>query len=90
MQDLMPLMIKPLRINGDKMLDHQQLHLLLSLLETKEFQIAIMRTMMLLLLPSRNNTMMLKCTDKTKLMPKKMLINGEKDSLQVQDQLSTL
>jgi hypothetical protein len=46
--------------------------------------------MMLFLLPLRNNIMMLKCTDKTKLMLKKLLINGEKDGLQAQDQLLTL
>jgi hypothetical protein len=61
-----------------------------SLLETKESQIAITRTMMLLLMPSRSNTVKLNNSDKTKLMLKRMLINGERDSPQAQAQLSKM
>jgi len=61
-----------------------------SLLETKVSQIAIMRTMMLLLIKSRKNIMLLKSTDKTKLMLKKMLMHGELEEPQVQAQLSIL
>jgi hypothetical protein len=88
MKDLKKLRIKKLVMLGDKMKDHQQLNS--SLYLSVEFQTAMQKTMMLLLLLSRNNTMMLNCTDKIKLMLKKLLINGEKDGLQAQDQLLTL
>jgi len=61
-----------------------------SLLETKVSQIAILRAMVLLLIKSRKNTMLLKSTDKTKLMLKKMLMHGELEEPQVQAQLSIL
>jgi len=46
--------------------------------------------MVILLLKSRKNTMLLKSTDKTKLMLKKMLMHGELEEPQVQAQLSIL
>lgn len=60
------------------------LHLLC---KKEEFQIAILSTVMLLAPLSRKLTPMLRTSDKIKLMPKKLLTNGELDGLHLQAQL---
>jgi len=57
-----------------------------SLCKIEEFQIAILSTVMLLALLLRKLTPMLKTSDKIKLMPKKLLTNGELDGLHHQAQ----
>jgi len=64
------------------------LHLIQSALcKKEEFQIAILSTVMLLVPLSRKLTPMLRTSDKIKLMPKKLLTNGELDGLHLQAQL---
>lgn len=64
------------------------LHLIQSALcKKEEFQIAILSTVMLLAPLSRKLTPMLRTSDKIKLMPKKLLTNGELDGLHLQAQL---
>jgi hypothetical protein len=58
-----------------------------SLRKIEEFQIAILSTVMLLVLLLRKLTLMLRTSDKIKLMPKKLLTNGELDGLHHQAQL---
>jgi len=63
-----------------------QVQLLLPLCKKEEFQIAILSTVMLLAPLLRKLTPMLRTSDKIKLIPKKLLTNGELDGLHHQAQ----
>jgi len=68
-------------------LELQVPQLVQSLCKKEEFQIAILSTVMLLAPLLRKLTPMLRTSDKIKLMPKKLLTNGELDGLHHQAQL---
>jgi len=68
-------------------LELQVQQLVQSLCKKEEFQIAILSTVMLLVPLLRKLTPMLRTSDKIKLMPKKLLTNGELDGLHHQAQL---
>jgi len=68
-------------------LELQVPQLVQSLCKKEEFQIAILSTVMLLVPLLRKLTPMLRTSDKIKLMPKKLLTNGELDGLHHQAQL---